>query len=122
MTLSRTGLRLIIAVAAIVFRPLPVWSQDAPKTQNGAELLEWCGDPDESPSKAYCLGLIYAVARGRTGMRKLHSGCIPADVNVNQAALVVSKYLRDNPQQLHRPSVDLAAEAIEIAWPCRPRR
>jgi hypothetical protein len=48
--------------------------------------------------------------------------CLPEGSNVNQLTAVVLQYLRQNPAQLHRPSQELAREALRRAFPCPSRR
>ena len=47
-----------------------------------------------------------------------HWYCIPNNVTRQQMALVVSKYLSDNPELLNQPSADLVIGAVAKAWPC----
>lgn len=44
--------------------------------------------------------------------------CIPNNVTRNQTALVVSKYLADNPDKLNYSSAELVVAALHRAWPC----
>ena len=45
--------------------------------------------------------------------------CIPQGVTNGQIAFVVSKYLRNHPEDLQKNTVDLVFGAMESAWPCK---
>ncbi|HEX7965230.1 MAG TPA: Rap1a/Tai family immunity protein [Gammaproteobacteria bacterium] len=47
-----------------------------------------------------------------------HVSCRPIGSTPEQTALVVAKYLADNPQDLHLNSSVLIMSAIAQAWPC----
>ena len=44
--------------------------------------------------------------------------CLPKDVEIKQLARVVTKYLQENPQELHLDAGGLVVTAIGIAFPC----
>ncbi len=45
--------------------------------------------------------------------------CLPDGVTREQRALVVSKFLKDNPQILQQASAALVTDALANAWPCK---
>jgi hypothetical protein len=45
--------------------------------------------------------------------------CIPDGVATGQAMVVVRKYLKDHPEELHLSAATLVIEAIHTAWPCK---
>lgn len=52
------------------------------------------------------------------GMMQLF--CMPSNSTREQSALVVSKYLADNPDKLNLVASDLIVDALAKAWPCVP--
>ena len=44
--------------------------------------------------------------------------CEPDDATFGQFMVVIMKYLRDNPAELHQPFVRLAVDALAATWPC----
>jgi hypothetical protein len=45
--------------------------------------------------------------------------CPPKGSTGGQAVRVVIKYIDSRPERLHEDFLDLAAEALRTAWPCR---
>jgi hypothetical protein len=46
------------------------------------------------------------------------ASCIPSDVRVDQAKLIIEKFLGDNPQYTQLSAAMVAAYALVIAFPC----
>jgi hypothetical protein len=45
-------------------------------------------------------------------------GCPPGGVTATQARLIVEKYMRDHPDDLHLPAQDIVFAASQLAFPC----
>jgi hypothetical protein len=45
--------------------------------------------------------------------------CSPKGVSIGEAVAVVIKYMEARPERMHEPFGNLAAEALQAAWPCR---
>lgn len=45
--------------------------------------------------------------------------CVHQEVRLNQAAEIVSKYLRDNPEKWHEAAKFLVINALRLAFPCK---
>jgi hypothetical protein len=91
----------------------------------GSDLEKFCGEPPESMAgsscRVYLRGLVdglYLADKMAAEGRRL---CSPNDksIDVDQAKLVVQKYLKDHPEQLHRDGGVLAAVALYLAFPCK---
>jgi Rap1a immunity proteins len=48
--------------------------------------------------------------------------CIPGSATKEQTIDIVSKFLKDHPEQLHENAVDLIMEAMKQAFPCKKRK
>jgi hypothetical protein len=103
---------------------------------DGNELLNDCrqfdkpesvADNDQAFSLGFCLAYISGVkdavfpqqvmskdSRGTLGV------CFPKDgLQNSQSVLIVQKWLKDNPSQLHLPAVVLVMAAFRQAFPCK---
>ncbi|MGU5731432.1 Rap1a/Tai family immunity protein [Aeromonas jandaei] len=65
-----------------------------------------------------CRGYITGVADVLDGF----SFCIPDRVNRGQNVDVVTKYLRDHPEDRHQDAHTLTAYALSIAFPCQTKK
>jgi len=79
-----------------------------------------CSGPDGSGDFAFCRGYVAALVEGVVVKR--HPDCIPPMVNDLQFALLMRKYLNANPEDLHRPAVDVVPDAIERIFKCNTWR
>jgi hypothetical protein len=88
-------------------------------TGNG--LSAYCHSPDLNYVN-YCHGFINGVvegilAEGESGLSEEHI-CLPENVTRGQIKEIVLKYLKDNPEKLHRPSFILIFNATRKVFPC----
>ncbi len=85
-------------------------------TGNG--LKERCGSASHV-KRAFCIGFAVAVAEVVSNMEYMvWRACFPDGVTGGQLRDVMTKFLDENPERLHDPGVNLAAEAFEEAFPC----
>ena len=84
----------------------------------GIDLLEFC-DRDSKACGVFLMGVSDThnlfVAWGDT--KAIY--CKPTDVTAEILVPVVSKYLREHPEELHHGGAGLAITAMSRAWPCR---
>jgi hypothetical protein len=45
--------------------------------------------------------------------------CVHDDVSLSQAVAVVGKYLKERPEQWHRPGAKGVVDALALAFPCK---
>lgn len=73
-----------------------------------------------------CFGLIQGIKDLNTLYRVKDEGsaffCPPDEVTLGQAARIIIKYMRDNPNKLHMPDSILIIAALEDAYPCTDER
>jgi len=67
---------------------------------------------------AYVRGLIDGYELGRIGETGRAMFCMPEEATLHQAALVVVKYLRDHPQDLHHSDAEVVLYALAAGFPC----
>jgi hypothetical protein len=110
---------------------LPAWSIGA--DGDGSKLLSDCGaalaavdgqkrDNSNVMGIGFCLGLM----RGMLDMNQIYVAhlkgaalfCQPDESTNDQAARIVLKYLRDHPEELHKPGTVLTFTALRGAFPC----
>ena len=108
---------------------LPTVAQEkvAPRKLDGMNLLKACESPQAGGQAAkwgtpipaegnidygYCLGVVRGVS-----FWLLPKGCSD-NVTMGQMVLVVSKYLKDHPEDMNLPDALLASTALSKAFPC----
>jgi Rap1a immunity proteins len=87
-------------------------NRDLPFKLDGMHLRSACDDTQASEDVGYCLGLM-------RGVTSLSDSLCASNITLEQARLVVLKFLRDNPEKLNQSDVLLVKEALEKAFPCR---
>jgi len=103
---------VVAAIAALVALPSMAQQDKAkPRKLDGMNLARACDGPKEAIDYGYCLGVVRGVS-----FWLLPKGC--ADVDLGQMVLVVSKYLKDHPQELNLPDALLVSVALSKAFPC----
>jgi len=93
---------------------------------SGSELLERCeAHLSETGSVAKgntCYGFVVGIEDAQdtfTALGKMSPlWCSPDEVSAGQLIRVVTKYLREHPESLHRSASSLVANALGFAFPC----
>jgi hypothetical protein len=116
-------MRWWIALAAVLGMsgPMPVAAQSI---RDGNGFLSTCEDAN-AVSKAACLGYVgglhdmggYLWQSGRVRPEV----CPPSSATLEQYLGILIKFLRDNPEQCHKPTGGLFWIAASKASPCSPR-
>ena len=78
----------------------------------GNDLVNMCKEKD-GYGHGVCLGYVNGVSALQT------KACIPKGVKFGQIRFVVLKYMRENPEQLHKDARMLIGQSLVVAWPCR---
>jgi hypothetical protein len=65
----------------------------------------------------YVMGAADSLDLATNGERR--SYCAPATSTTDQFHDVLTLYLREHPEERHRPAVILLVLALSEAWPCR---
>jgi hypothetical protein len=82
---------------------------------------------DQYADAAHCLGylngIMDAYADWDTVNTRRHANnpspaCLPSNINTQELAMVVVKFLNDHPDKLHDPYYDLVTIALSEAYPC----
>lgn len=88
---------------------------------DGNKLLEACRVVEAQPGSfmaGVCGGYVSALADVMSNPVAIHA-CIPAGVTRSQVVAVVTKALRDHPEQLHYTASSTAMVALSAAFPCK---
>jgi hypothetical protein len=110
---------LVVCVAACL-----VFGHDAEASDenSGIHWLRKCTNPEPAlqiECAIYVRALVeYDEARG-TLLGKERFICPQKDLTIGQSREVVIRFLREKPEDLHRPFVLLAHLALTAAFPCR---
>lgn len=90
---------------------------------DGNELLNHCHDYTEKSDfgAGFCIGYVTGIAEALNN--KVNSSptpfCIPSEVIFKQLVLIVTKYLNDNPAELHKTAISIIQAALRDAFPCK---
>jgi hypothetical protein len=115
------------ASAASVAFVLAVFASPHAAAFTGTDLYQQCQDKKRGIRDLLCIayvrGFIDGITAGTAIPRSRHASefCLPEKVAISaeQARLIIEKYLRDHPEQLHEEAELLAATAIMLAFPCK---
>ena len=109
---------IVLALLGVLASPRPAAALD------GNRFLNVC-KVDRLACRYYVQGWYEAWATvviypgGATEIPTKLGVCIPNQVSVGQAEKVLLKYLRDNPEKLHKGMIELTLFAMQEAFPCR---
>lgn len=96
--------------------------------QSGNAFLAHCETPDDSgvaPGGSFITGLCRGYLMGihdDIAVRGVIRSCPSKEVRYWQFDRVVVKFMHDHPEELHKPTAVLAAEAWTMAFPCPAKK
>jgi hypothetical protein len=90
---------------------------------SGNNLYNNCAAKADGPNAemhAYlCLGYVTGVLDAvTTGNLNGHRACVPPNVNMSQIVDIIKNAIQGQPARRHLVGINLAAEALETAFPC----
>jgi hypothetical protein len=83
----------------------------------------WWVEPCKREGSAICTGFVAGMVQMNAMLTFVYHRplwCLPNDVTIGQASKVIVRFLDDHPDQLHRPFVGLATDALITSFPCAP--
>ncbi len=113
----------LAALVALMLSSGPVAAAEV----TGNVLLEKCrefekleaGRPNaKQVSAGYCQGFINGVWVTQPFIDNSFRSCAPAGARLGQVVGIVTKFLKENPTQLHKSALVVVQAALAIAWPC----
>ena len=116
-----------------VVGPLLLITALSASATDGTQLLRSCQDADQYDERkpvrnAYGIGMCFGLVEGVFGTLESLNPSLPLElrfcppeqrIGPLQAARVVLKYLRENPEQHHETAALLIAVAYHNAFPCK---
>jgi hypothetical protein len=111
--------QLKCAVAALIAGLAIQFAPNHANALSGAELYGYCL-AKEGTQNVTCSAYIRGLLDGLTTREKHPTRyCTPEDgIDVDQARLLVEKYLQDHQEKFHQPAGILASLALMEAFPC----
>lgn len=115
----KTNWLAVAGCAVVLFVPNPAGAL------TGTDLYQSCRAQKNSMGDAMCLayvrGFTDGIMAGSTVGEKFPSQYCPpaAGISAIQSRLIIEKYLRDNPQELHTEAGLLVLSALLQAFPCK---
>lgn len=121
----RLALKFGIVTAIFAIAGLPMPSSAA--FIDGNTLYEWCSYPNDETAKyyqysAFCGGYIDGVMDDGADNGWLgKAACPPPNVTNKQTQDIITKFLRDGPEQRHFTASTLIGVAMFLAFPCKDK-
>jgi hypothetical protein len=114
--------RKLIAATAIVGGLMFAAPASAVVT-TGEELNRTCTSPNDESFAGYCLGFVLAAMEMWNFIEMDKDKCLfslPDKAIPDQIIAVVTKHLKDHPEEWDRPAIGSVMVAFRDAWPCEP--
>jgi hypothetical protein len=127
--------RLVFIAVKLVLVASPLSARAQAQTQTGADLLKFCQVVlEKSPDNAAMLDGVGCIAylRGmsetfsfwkvfneRRGQNNPPPACVPNGVASREIAIVVVRYIKRHPAEMHHAASDVALTALMDAYPCK---
>lgn len=108
-------MKTAVLIALLALFAVPRASAQA---RTGTELLTMCDSNDLQEQNA-CMFYLGGVLQGVTLAGSSDYFNAPSDVTLTQCRLIVVKYLKEHPNQLHRSGVALVVRSFHDAFPPR---
>lgn len=136
------GLKIVILSFIFVITASQTAVADDATVGTGNELIGYCNETNSSANNGdwwFCIGVVsgteYGLESGAMGgvltYTKVKPGppleksvnailqfCLPSNATRQQMGLVVSKYLKDHPENLNMGIDSIVLRAFRAAWPC----
>jgi hypothetical protein len=85
-------------------------------------LYSFCRGEDTDICQTWITGFAHGVYYSQI-VAKVHDQkptvCFPNGFTGSQAQLVIEKYMRDHPEELHKTAYSVSFHALEEAFPCK---
>lgn len=87
---------------------------------DASTLYSRCSGNDEGWT-LWCLGYVGGTSDALIffSSGKVPKACLPENGTHGQTQAIVTKYLRDHPEYLNRPALEVVISALAAAFPCR---
>jgi hypothetical protein len=111
-------LLVLVGLAAVPSR--------AEAEMTGTQFYESCVDKPQDGARNICeaylsgyqVGFFVAQTLSQAGIPT----CLPEGMSGTQTRLIVEKYMRDHPEELHKKVELIVMDALRAAYPCAPPR
>jgi Rap1a immunity proteins len=114
------GAKKLILALIVALGTTQAAKSDKP-VMNGMKLQQWCFGKENSLEKTACtvfrLGFISGVDWADIHGAKVW--CLPDDLATGQTELIVKKFIREHPEDLHEPATVIVGRALYLAYACR---
>lgn len=82
-------------------------------TRNDNDLINLC--------KIWIAGFQSGLVAAQTARETIHSSvCLPESFTVQQAILIIEKFMKEHPESLHHSAAAVALRALFDTFPCPP--
>jgi Rap1a immunity proteins len=113
-------MRVTNAIIVVAMCTLATGSQADNDETSGMQMLRACEAQDALLS-GICQGWMTGLSTGlslRPWLDQNLPACLPPGLTGDQVRLIVIKFLKEHPEQLHYPASLIAGNALHSAFPC----
>jgi hypothetical protein len=91
------------------------------QSATGMELHKWCSNPKASDlEELYCAVYLRGFLDGFLEDTAQNALCLPMGVvTLRQFKLIINKFMREHPEELHESAPTIIARALNIAYACK---
>jgi Rap1a immunity proteins len=117
MTISRLAVKLLAIIAVSLLFAGSGRAEDF----SGVDLYRLVSERGEKLREVGCVAYVHGILDGMA-IGRLGKYCPPnSGVSVDQGRLILEKFMRDNPETLHKQAGLVAASALVQAFPCKEK-
>jgi|SRR5271157_316949 len=119
--------RCLVLLCVFVLSALLASQQTAPQSlavdivSSGNNFISRCDPAPDAWIDGFCRGYIAGLAEPGP-LLTFAPNCPPKGATYGQDYLIVVKYIRNHPEELHKETNILALEALREAFPCPPAK
>lgn len=90
----------------------------------GMMLQQWCSGTEQSLDGMGCTYFLLGFLNGLSTTDGFADGaskvwCFPSGITAGQVELIVKKFMREHPEELHRSAAAIAGRALYIPYSCK---
>ena len=112
----------MMRILAFTIGMLVASTASAMKGDEFARLMEiWNrenGSDSTTPENALSAGMFVGYLRGVEDSMQGYRFCIPAETQFSRRVILLTKYVREHPDELHNGATTVIVEALQPAFPC----
>ena len=119
--MAKHAKKLILALTVALGTTQPA-KPAKPEGTSGMELQRWCFAKENSLDSFSCTMFLLGFINGldtADGANDARVWCLPKDITAGQTELIVKKFMREHPEDLHMPAAAIVGRALYLPYACK---